>query len=93
MATTRAPDLPIQPHDLNAPYFNVREAAWLMRISVKTLRRRIGAGQIAFSRESDGGRIIVSRQDIDRYYESIRVHALPARRHTGRPRKQHAAAA
>lgn len=93
MPTTRAPDLPIKPDDLNAPYFNVREAAWLMRISVKTLRRRIGAGQIGVSRESDGGRIIVSRQDIDRYYESIRVHAVPSRRRIGRPRTQHAAAA
>ncbi|MFJ7525206.1 helix-turn-helix domain-containing protein [Streptomyces griseus] len=90
--TTRAPDQATKPDDLNAPYFNVREAAWVMRISVKTMRRRINAGLISVSRETEGGRIIVSRRSIDQYYESTQVHAVPRRRGPGRPRKQAASA-
>lgn len=90
--TTRATDQAEQPADLNAPYFNIREAAWVMRISVKTLRRRISAGRISVSRDTEGGRITVSREAIDQYYKATEVHAVPLRRGIGRPR-QHAAAA
>lgn len=90
--TTRATDRAEQPADLNAPYFNIREAAFVMRISVKTLRRRIKAGRISVSREFDGGTITVSREAIDAYYKATQVHAVPLRRGVDRPR-QHAAAA
>ncbi|MFF1348449.1 helix-turn-helix domain-containing protein [Streptomyces sp. NPDC058322] len=86
MPATRAPDLPIKPDDLNAPYFTVPEAAYVLRLSVKTLRRRIAAGLIGVSR--DHGRIIVSRRDMDLYYEATRVHAEPIRRGGGRPRRR-----
>ncbi|WP_030917495.1 helix-turn-helix domain-containing protein [Streptomyces sp. NRRL B-24720] len=90
--TSRPTDQATPPADLNAPYFNIREAAWVMRISVKTLRRRIAAGRISVSRDSEGGRITVSREAIDQYYKATEVHALPLRRGISRPR-QHAAAA
>ena len=90
--TTRPTDQPVKPDDLNAPYFNIREAAWVMRTSVKTLRRRITAGRISVSRDSEGGRITVSREAIDQYYKATEVVALPLRRGMSRPR-QHAAAA
>lgn len=90
--TARVTDQPIKPDDLNAPYFNIREAAWVMRTSVKTLRRRITAGRISVSRDTEGGRITVSREAIDAYYKATQVHAVPMRRGVGRPR-QHAAAA
>ncbi|MFF1650195.1 helix-turn-helix domain-containing protein [Streptomyces sp. NPDC058240] len=88
MPATRAPDKPIKPDDLNAPYFTVPEAAFVLRLSVKTLRRRIAAGLIGVSRDHEGGRIIVSRRDMDLYYEATRVHAEPIRRGGGRPRKR-----
>ncbi|MEU0160134.1 helix-turn-helix domain-containing protein [Streptomyces sp. NPDC006261] len=89
--TARATDQPIKPDDLNAPYFDIREAAYVMRISVKTLRRRIAAGRISVSRDTEGGRITVSREAIDQYFRATQVHAVPSAR-AGRPR-QHAAAA
>ncbi|WP_405548832.1 helix-turn-helix domain-containing protein [Streptomyces microflavus] len=89
--TTRATDQAEQPADLNAPYFNIREAAWVMRISVKTLRRRITAGRISVSRDTEGGRITVSREAIDQYFRAMQVHSVSTAR-SGRSR-QHAAAA
>lgn len=89
--TTKVTDQ-ARPDNLDAPYLNIREAAYVMRISVKTLRRRIAAGRISVSRDTEGGKITISREAIDAYYRATQVHAVPIRRGAGRPR-QHAAAA
>lgn len=80
MATDRSPNQPEKPEDLNAPYFNVREAAWLLKCSVKTVRRRINEDGYPHSRTSPGGPILISREDLPYFYEAHRVHATPIRR-------------
>lgn len=84
MATTSSPNLPERPEDPNAPYFTIREAAYLLRCSVKTVRRRINEDGYPHSRTSPGGPILISREDLPYYYEAHRVHATPIRR-TRRP--------
>jgi excisionase family DNA binding protein len=90
--TTRSLNQPVKPEDLNAPYFNIREAAWLLKCSVKTVRRRINEDGYPHSRTSAGGPILISREDLPYYYEANRVHATPIRRTRGR-RKPAASAA
>ncbi|MEU5976293.1 helix-turn-helix domain-containing protein [Streptomyces sp. NPDC047315] len=90
-------DQPKRPEDLNSPYFTLREAAWLRRCSVKTVRRRIKDGTLPHSRRrnSEGkptGRILVSREDLDHLYDADRVGAAPApRRGRARSAPQRAA--
>ncbi|WP_328746374.1 helix-turn-helix domain-containing protein [Streptomyces sp. NBC_00285] len=68
--------IPTRPADLNAPYFDVREVAWLMKCSVRTVRRRLAAGRLAHSQEAKGGLVLISREDLARYYEANRIKAL-----------------
>lgn len=80
MATDRSPNQPEKPEDLNAPYFNIREAAYLLHVSVKTVRRRINKDGYPHSRTAEGGQILISQEDLAYYYEANRVHATPIRR-------------
>jgi excisionase family DNA binding protein len=80
VATNGSPNRPEKPEDLNAPYFNIREAAWLLKCSVKTVRRRINEDGYPHSRTSPGGPILISREDLPYYYEAHRVAATPIRR-------------
>lgn len=93
MASTRSPNLPEKPEDPNAPYFNIREAAYLLKCSVKTVRRRINVDGYPHSRSSEGGPILISREDLAYYYEANRVTPAPIRRNRQTSRKQVAAAA
>src|SRR5690606_720331 len=68
MATKQSPRTPTQPRDLNAPFFNLREVAWLWDCSVDTVRRAIKAGLLPCSQRVPGGLIIVSREDLDAYH-------------------------
>jgi excisionase family DNA binding protein len=70
MAPSRAP---VRPAELSAPFFSVCETAWLMHCSVSTVRRRMASGLLGFSQEAKGGTVLVSRQDLDGYYERTRV--------------------
>lgn len=76
MATKRASEIPTQPEDMNAPFFDLPEVAWLLKVSVRTIRRRIAAGY-PHSQQERGGAIVVSREDLAYYYEANRV-AAPA---------------
>ncbi|MFJ5306139.1 helix-turn-helix domain-containing protein [Streptomyces sp. NPDC088350] len=67
---------PTRPADFNAPYFDVREVAWLMKCSVRTVRRRLAAGRLAYSQEAKGGLILISQEDLARYYEANRIKSL-----------------
>lgn len=81
MNTTQSPRTPTKPADLNAPFFNLREVAWLWNCSVDTVRRRIKAGLLPCSQAVEGGVILVSRSDLDAYHEATRrVTPMPARR-------------
>lgn len=72
---------PSEPKDLNAPYFSLQEVAFLLKVSVKTVRRRINEDGYPHSRSNgDSGTIRVSRKDLDYYYEAGRVHPTPIRR-------------
>ena len=85
MAIKRASDVPTQPADMNAPFFNIREVAWLMKCSVDTVRRRIRAGY-PHSQKVKGGVILISREDLPTWYDADRVHTMPVHR-GGRPRR------
>lgn len=63
---------PTRPADLDAPYFDVRETAWMLKCSVNTVRRLIAESRIGYSQDKKGGAIRVSRQDIDAYYNASR---------------------
>ncbi|MGY1579208.1 helix-turn-helix domain-containing protein [Streptomyces sp. MN13] len=83
MSTKQSPRTPTEPRDLNAPFFKIPEVAWLLGVSVDTVRRRIRAGLLPCSQAVEGGTITVSRADLDAYHEATRLVALP-KRHTRR---------
>ncbi|MFJ3812220.1 helix-turn-helix domain-containing protein [Streptomyces sp. NPDC090073] len=85
MATTQSPRTPTRPRDLNAPFFNLREVAWLLDCSVPTVRRYINAGRLPCSQDSKGGTIRVSQDDLRAYHEATRIVALPRRASRRRP--------
>lgn len=85
--TAKAYTLPVKPEDPNAPYFSIQEVAYLLKVSVKTVRRRINEDGHPHSRSTEGGKILVSREDLPYYYEANRVHAAPIRRPRRAPRK------
>lgn len=74
----RAYTTPQKPADPNAPYFTIQEAAYLLRVSVNTVRRRIRAGA-PHSQEVKGGVIRISREDLPHYYDAHRVGPAPVR--------------
>jgi excisionase family DNA binding protein len=83
--TTQSPRTPTKPADLNAPFFTVREVAWLRSCSVDTVRRAIRAGLLPCSQGKKGGTILVSRADLDAYHEATRLVALPSRHGRRKP--------
>lgn len=85
MATAQSPRTPTRPADLNAPFFNLREVAWLWGCSVDTVRRRIRAGLLPCSQAVEGGSILVSRADLDACHEATRLVTLPGRASRSRP--------
>lgn len=89
MPTKHSPRTPTKPRDLNAPFFNIREVAWILDCSVPTVRRYIEAGLLPCSQSAKGGTIRVSRADLDAYHEATRLVALPR---TARRRPARAAA-
>ncbi|MFB8393718.1 hypothetical protein [Streptomyces yangpuensis] len=77
MDTTRSPDItdantPRKPEDPSAPFFSVQEVAYLTKKSVRTIRRRIAEGAPC-SRRHKRAMILVSREDLNYYYEMDRV--------------------
>ena len=76
MTTKQSPRPPTEPRDLNAPFFNLREVAWLWDCSVDTVRRAIKAGLLPCSQRIPGGVIIVSREDLDAYHRATRTVPL-----------------
>ncbi|MFF0588517.1 helix-turn-helix domain-containing protein [Streptomyces sp. NPDC003781] len=85
MPTKQSQRTPTQPRDLNAPFFDLREVAWILGVSVDTVRRRIRAGLLPCSQAVEGGTITVSRADLDAYHEATRLVRLPARNMRRRP--------
>ncbi|MFG3127452.1 helix-turn-helix domain-containing protein [Streptomyces tendae] len=79
MPTKQSPRTPTRPRDLNAPFFNLREVAWLLDCSVPTVRRYIAAGRLPCSQHEKGSAIRVSRADLDAYHEATRLVRLPVR--------------
>lgn len=78
---------PVKPEDPNAPYFKIQEAAYLLGVSVKTIRRRINEDGYPHSRSNgNSGTIRISREDLAYYYEAGRVAPTPLRRRASRPR-------
>ncbi|MFD9192930.1 helix-turn-helix domain-containing protein [Streptomyces phaeochromogenes] len=73
MATTQSPRTPTKPADLDAPFFNVRETAWLLKCSWNTVRRMLSDGRLGYSQDEKGGAIRISRTDIDAYYNASRI--------------------
>ncbi|WP_329114577.1 helix-turn-helix domain-containing protein [Streptomyces sp. NBC_01353] len=74
---------PSEPKNADAPYFSVQEVAYLLKVSVKTVRRRINKDGFPHSRP--GGRVIlISREDLAHYYEADRVAPTPIRRRATR---------
>ncbi|GHB56065.1 hypothetical protein GCM10010331_49950 [Streptomyces xanthochromogenes] len=74
---------PVRPEDPDAEYLTLQEFAWVMKCSVKTLRRRINEDGYPHSRSGGGraGRIVISREDRRYYYEANRrMAAAPIRR-------------
>ncbi|WP_318201112.1 helix-turn-helix domain-containing protein [Streptomyces sp. SCL15-4] len=90
MPTKQSPRTPTQPRDLNAPFFKIPEVAWLLGVSVDTVRRRIAAGLLPCSQAQKGGTITVSRDDLQAYHEATRIVTIPRR--SGRQRSARAAA-
>ena len=83
MAITRSPNskVPTRPKDLNAPFFNAAEVAWLMNISVKTVYRRVAQGYPCSRRGT--GPINVSQADLQHWYNANRVQPIrPPKRPT-----------
>ncbi|GHH87932.1 helix-turn-helix domain-containing protein [Streptomyces capitiformicae] len=73
MPTKQSPRTPIKPEDLNAPFFSVPEAAWLLKCSYDTVLRAIRSERLGASQEGKGGAIRISREDLDAYYASTRI--------------------
>lgn len=69
----QSPRTPTPPADLNAPFFTVREVAWLLHTSYATVRRMLEDGRLAYSQRERGGTILVSREDIDAYHRAHRI--------------------
>lgn len=72
MPTKQSPRTPIAPKDPNAPFFNLRETAYLMNCSYDTVRRYIKAGLLPCSQHIPGGVINVTREDMDEYHRRTR---------------------
>ena len=93
MSTTQPWRIPTKPADLNAPYFTVREVAWLLHSSYNTVRRMLEDGRLGYSQRERGGTILISRADLDAYHEATRrVTPMPARRATSRRKPARVAA-
>ena len=73
MPTKQSPRTPIKPRDLDAPFFNLRETAWLLHCSYDTVRRYIKAGVLPCSQRVPGGVIVVTREDLDAYHKATRT--------------------
>lgn len=84
MATKQSPRTPTEPRDLNAPFFNLRETAWLLRCSYDTVRRAIKAGLLPCSQRVPGGVIVVTREDMAEYHRRTRTVPVRGRRRDGR---------
>lgn len=82
--TITAANKPRKPADPDALIFTIQEAAYLLRCSVSTVRRRIAEGA-PHSQRGTRGRIKISRDDLPHYYEMDRVAPQPRRR-ARRPR-------
>ena len=83
MNTKQSPRTPIKPEDLNAPFFSVVEAAWLLKCSYDTVMRAIRSRRLGASQDEKGGAIRISREDLDAYYAGTRS-GPPVRRTTRR---------
>ncbi|MBR8638698.1 helix-turn-helix domain-containing protein [Streptomyces tuirus] len=83
MATKQSPRTPTKPRDLNAPFFNLRETAWLLHCSYDTVRRYIKAGLLPCSQRVPGGVIVVTQEDLDAYHRATRT--VPIRRSSRKP--------
>jgi len=57
-----------KPTQMDAEYLSLRETADLLRMHPATVRRMIGGGLLAASNPT-GGKLIVSRKDIDALIE------------------------
>lgn len=88
MATKQSARTPTKPADLDAPFFNVRETAWLLKCSWNTVRRMLAEGRLGYSQDEKGGAIRISRKDIDAYYDASRIGPRIAHR----PRRERVAA-
>lgn len=89
----QSPRTPTKPADLHAPFFKIPEVAYLLGVSVDTVRRRIRAGLLPCSQAERGGTITVSRADLDAYHEATRIVALPQRGPSRRSTRKPARAA
>lgn len=85
MATSQSPNskVPRKPEDLNAPFFDVPEVAWLLKVSVKTVYRRVAQGAPC-SREGSTGPILVSQADLQHWYNARRVQPIRQPRRASR---------
>jgi excisionase family DNA binding protein len=91
--TTQSPRTPTKPADLEAPFFTVREVAWLLHSSYATVRRMLEDGRLAYSQREKGGTILVSREDIADYHDAHRIGpTVRGRRGSARRRPARAAA-
>jgi excisionase family DNA binding protein len=81
VASKQSSRTPTRPADLNAPFFDVRETAWILKCSFNTVRRLMEEGRLGYSQDKKGGAIRISRQDIDAYYNASRSGPpIPRRR-------------
>lgn len=79
---TRAWLQAVKPEDPDAEYLTLQEFAYVLRVSPKTLRRRVKAGA-RHTRPEGTRRILFSRKDRDYYHESSQVgqrHRVPRQR-------------
>jgi hypothetical protein len=82
--TKQSPRTPTEPRDLNAPFFNLRETAWLLHCSYDTVRRAIKAGLLPCSQRIPGGVIVVTREDMAEYHRRTRTVSARGRRKPAR---------
>jgi hypothetical protein len=85
VTTKQSPRTPIEPRDLNAPFFNLRETAWLLHCSYETVSRAIKAGLLPCSQRVPGGVIVVTREDMAEYHRRTRTSVVRTRRSTAKP--------
>lgn len=78
-------DQPQQPADPDAEYLTVQETAWVLRCSVKHLRRGVRDGLYTASRT--GRRLVFDREARAHIYDVRRIDAKPLRRTPRRARK------